>query len=729
MRTAAVFAVLGLASGLCSTWDTDPVACVRAYNVVWKQLLPELNSTWINTMPIGNGIVAANVWTDGASRLSLLLASQEAWNEASQMIKVGLVNITFPNPGVQAGFLQTMDVGAAAVNITLVTGVTLSVWIDIDTNNVIVDYSSLPGGAVPKIIVENLRPTVTEGYTGQYECLNYSISKDTVTTYNDTAAMFFHRNDPKQTYFANMVAGMNLGEATFHASPDKLANRTSGGLAVVLPAENRVIIAVHTSQASVEEYTAALERQVAVSPPKAAHDKWWASFWDRSHVETANATVNSQYVLHRYLQACQARSTIPIKFNGMLYTAIKPPMTDYRERGGRNWWQNARLPYYNMLANGDFDLLKGFLQGFNDTLPVARAITSHYYNFTTGAFWNEYSDALFGTAHVLKYGCGRAGATNPPYWWSEGNYNKYNQQGSLDLSLLILDHHSHTGDTSYLHIPAEVLEFYRQVFPNNDAAGKMHLFPTQGLETWQCPDWPVNASNCVTNDMATVAGLTVVTKGLLDISYGTPQQRAAWQQLQQRIPPVPMKNGTLQPCEVCPPTTENFENVELYAVHPYRMYTVGRSKVPGVQLDPAIKAFDTKWFQSDRGWNQNLMDAALLGNASAAKAYLVARAGYPSADGYRFPAFMPHLQDYQPSADHLSVLMNGLNYMVVQEDDTPDHRLVLTPAWPCSWELSFKLHGPLNTVVTGSYQAGLLEYTVDPPERTPFVSAMPCQDA
>ena len=49
------------------------------------------------------------------------------------------------------------------------------------------------------------------------------------------------------------------------------------------------------------------------------------------------------------------------------------------------------------------------------------------------------------------------------------------------------------------------------------------------------------------------------------------------------------------------------------------------------------------------------MDAALLGLAGEAQKLVKARASLAPAQGYRFPAFMPHLQDYEPSADHLAV--------------------------------------------------------------------------
>ncbi|KAJ9473473.1 hypothetical protein DIPPA_28186 [Diplonema papillatum] len=728
--TVVLCTAVAAAQGLCAAWDSDPVSCVRAYNVRWDDLLPETASTFVNTMPVGNGVVAANVWSDGVSKVSLLLAPTTAWNEASQIYKAGLVNITFPAPSRSnmraAAFQQTLDLGTGAVNFSLSNGVEVSVWVDAGSDTFVVDYSSpggLGSGYKPVVQVQNLRPDVVHNYTGPFECSQYSISADTVTQVNDTATLFYHRNDPTQNYLQHQVTNQNLGEKAYNSVPNKLLNRTTGGIAALVEGENRIVIGIVTSQADIGEYLSMLKAS-AFSPARAETLQWWSDFWSRSHVETSNATISRQFVLQRYVQALQARSDIPIKFNGMVFVTNKPPMQDYRDWGGRNWWQNMRLPYYNMLANGDADGLKGMLTAFNNTLPMTKAITQHYFNFS-GAFWNEYSDGMFGTTHSKSYGCGRAGKQDPPYWWNSDKWNGYNWQGSLDMSLFALDYHSHTGDDGFLHIVGEVLDFYRQKFTQTDGNGNMHIYPSQAIETWQCPNYPPSPDNCAANDMPTVAGLTSVSKRLLDTQFGTPAQRANWTMLQSRIPPVPVRNATLVPCEVCPPKTSNVENAELYAVHPYRLFTVGRN---ASDLGLADAAFAVKRFTSDDGWNQNFMDAALLGKAAAAKAYAESRASEQPAPGYRFPAFMPHLQDYEPSADHLAVFNNGITYMILQEDDTPDHRLTLLPAWPCAWDLSFKLHGPLQTVVTGTVEGGKLSYTVSPASRAQYVTGLQCQN-
>ena len=74
------------------------------------------------------------------------------------------------------------------------------------------------------------------------------------------------------------------------------------------------------------------------------------------------------------------------------------------------------------------------------------------------------------------------------------------------------------------------------------------------------------------------------------------------------------------------------------------------------------------------------MDAALLGLASDAANYGAKRAATAPAQGYRFPAFAPHEQDYEPSADHFTVFSNVLQYMLIQRVDDSADSVLLLPA-------------------------------------------------
>ena len=56
----------------------------------FRDLIDDSSSpTWINTMPVGNGRYAANVWVDKtAGTINALIASGGAWSEAGELLKV-----------------------------------------------------------------------------------------------------------------------------------------------------------------------------------------------------------------------------------------------------------------------------------------------------------------------------------------------------------------------------------------------------------------------------------------------------------------------------------------------------------------------------------------------------------------------------------------------------------------------------------------------------------------
>jgi hypothetical protein len=74
----------------------------------------------------------------------------------------------------------------------------------------------------------------------------------------------------------------------------------------------------------------------------------------------------------------------------------------------------------------------------------------------------------------------------------------------------------------------------------------------------------------------------------------------------------------------------NSETPELYAVHPYRLFTVGRQVAAGVDLGKAIESFRRDPSAMDNGdWSQGVMAAALLGMANTSARLLIDRATMP----------------------------------------------------------------------------------------------------
>jgi len=59
--------------------------------------------------------------------------------------------------------------------------------------------------------------------------------------------------------------------------------------------------------------------------------------------------------------------------------------------------------------------------------------------------------------------------------------------------------------------------------------------------------------------------------------------------------------------------------------------------------------------------------------------------------------------------------------------DDKAQSVMLLPAWPCSWDVRFKIHASKKTTITGELLGGQISFAVDPPSRKADVKAMPCQ--
>src|ERR1022692_594274 len=84
-------------------------------DVIWRGLGTDENSS----MPLGNGDIALNVWTEQNGDIVLLLAKSDAWSENGQLLKLGRVRAKLkPNPFVwSAAFSQTLSLENGEVQI------------------------------------------------------------------------------------------------------------------------------------------------------------------------------------------------------------------------------------------------------------------------------------------------------------------------------------------------------------------------------------------------------------------------------------------------------------------------------------------------------------------------------------------------------------------------------------------------------------------------------------
>ncbi|MEY3897811.1 MAG: hypothetical protein RLZZ214_3332, partial [Verrucomicrobiota bacterium] len=426
--------------------------------------------------------------------------------------------------------------------------------------------------------------------------------------------------------------------------------------------------------------------------------------------------VTRAYVLQRWVQACAGRGAYPIKFNGSLFTvdyvhrkpdgSLQELGPDARQWGGCYWFQNTREPYWAMLYSGDYDQMRPLWKMYRDAVPLLKERTRSYFNHD-GIFCSETMHP-WGLNAQHDFGHGNKGLypINPyiRYYWDSG----------IELCMMMLDYLAHTQEREFtastlVPIADEVIRFYDQHY-QRDAQGKLHISPSASLETWHTAE----------NSLSVVVGLrTVLTRMLgLPKALVTAEQRENWKRFLSEMPDVPIGEETgkkwIKPAEVYS-DQKNSENPELYAVFPYRAYTVGNP-----DLDVALETWRRRLVKRTGGWTQDPIQAAMLGLTQEAKEYVITNATDRSPAGKpvvepRFPAFWGPNFDWTPDQCHGSVTLIALQRMLMLCDGDA---IRLLPAWPDDWNADFKLHAPNQTTVEGRVENGkIVELKVTPESR------------
>lgn len=411
--------------------------------------------------------------------------------------------------------------------------------------------------------------------------------------------------------------------------------------------------------------------------------------------------VTRGYVLQRWIQACGGRGNAPIKFNGSIFT-VDARFTndgrtspDFRRWGDCYWWQNTRLPYHPMLASGDFEMMDPLFKLFTDVLPANEARTALYHG-AKGAYFVETMN-VFGLPSNGDYGWSRDGhEANEllcPWWqwaWNQGP----------ELVALMLDRYDYTQDEAFARetvapMARAVLLYFDTRF-KRDERGTLVVSPTQALET----HW-----NNVVNDMPVVAGLHDVTARLIALpdSVGDTSDRALWKRVRESLPPLPVREvegvKMYSPAERYDPARKNVETPELANVFPHRLVGIGS---PATELEMAREAYKRRFDKATHGWTQDGQFAALLGLTDEAKSNILAKARN-SNSRHRFPAMWGPNFDWVPDQCHGSNLMHVLQTMLLQ---ARGDKVLVLPAWPREWDVSFKLHAPRETVIECDYRDG-----------------------
>jgi hypothetical protein len=709
-------------------------------DVVWHSLGTNEN----DSMPVGNGDLAANVWTEQNGDLVLLLAKSDAWSENGQLLKLGRVRLSLtPNPFTNGPITQSLDLATGTLRIQAGKNIA-RVWIDANH-------------PVAHVEIETPEPAQLEARSEIWRMTHYHLNQHAV----QQAGFFEWGNNPDGLDFdpdtilsarSNCVSWCHFNtrsiyplvfakehlESLLPNFPDPLLHRCFGMMMkgpdltntsdLILKSERlgktfRLDLYALTQQASSpDEWRSALEKEskradaISFAAARKAHEKWWADFWDRSWIKIGDSAdaqkVSQSYTLQRYMTACAGRGAQPIKFNGSLFTVghdLPDGVSssdgnhdpDFRAWGASFWNQNVRFSYWPLMATGDEDLLAPWFKMYLQALPLAKARTQTYFHHDGASFIETIY--FWGLPNVNDFGWNNPGVELQSEWM------RYHIQGGLEVLAQMLDSYNYTQDTAFarnslLPFGEAIVTYYDQHWKRG-ADGKILMSPAQSIETYQ---------QDAVNPTPDIAALKSVLPRLLALpkEMTSQSQRALWTRVLNDTPAIPLgttANGKLPPkgngdagaTKVILPAEKygapkNHENPELYTVFPYGLYGMGK---PDLEL--ARDTFAARLYPFAKCWGQDGVESALLGLTDEAKN--VVHQEFTSYGDQRFIWFWSKNSDWIPDMDNGGAGMTTLQLMLMQCDGKT---IRLLPAWPKDWTADFKLHAPFQTTVEGHVEQG-----------------------
>ncbi|HTE25699.1 DUF5703 domain-containing protein [Flavitalea sp.] len=705
------------------------------YDLIW--LTPGLNSQ--GSMPLGNGDIGVNQWVEENGDFVFYISKTDAWSENGHLLKLGLIRISlFSNHLNGKSFNQKLELEKGVI-IANYGDARIRLWVDANHPTIQVDIDSkTPLKA--KVSFETWRKerklvkgTETSGIYGVSD-VDKSMSfinpiyteADTVISNNNNNIISCHHNSYSQ-WKANLELQALDEMAKINADPlldlnygvcieaDGFVSSSDTSLLSKSSSTHfQVNVYPFTQTGSIADWKESVVKKkedvkkLSSQKRQKAHYQWWEKFWNRNYIFITSKDaaarheaemVTQGYILQHFMNTCAGRGNFPIKFNGSIFTVDTYNRkgsgegldADFRRWGGPYWWQNTRLIYWSMLISGDFEMMKPLFKMYMDALPLRQAATKKYYNHE-GAFFPETMN-FWGAFTNTNYGINR---DNLAHGEVTNRYIRYYWQGSLELSLMMLDYYSFTNDKEFAKntlVPfvSEILIFFYHHWKRGEDK-KILFSPAMSLETF----------HTAVNPLPEIVGIRKVAEKMLALpgAFTSSQQTELWKNLIQDLPAIPQRviNGDtlLAPAQTYS-DINNKENPELYAVFPYRTFGIGK---PG--MDVALNTFEKRTHKDNGGWIQNSIQAAYLGLADSSKKMIVE--SFSTWDkNFRFPAFWGPNYDWTPDQDHGCVAMNALQRMIIQYED---NEVRLLPAWPKEWDLSFKVSGPNKTIFSGTIEEG-----------------------
>lgn len=748
----------------------DNLSWLDPYNIVWTT--PSKNAG--ESMPCGGGDIGMNVWVENGDLL-FYLSRSGTFDELNGFPKLGRIRVKLqPNPLEQSdAFSQELKLRDGYVQINAGKSgqtVRIRLWADVHAPVVRVEVDG-NRKTTAVFTYENWRQTDRELNNSEKEvCRSWLgtkakavLAKDEVFFTKANGIEFYHKNRNTNTGFdlcveqqgllsvkdqlLNPTKDLMFGGMIFGPDliPDGLVKGryastdfTGWKLTSKRPATKHSLqICLHTEAttetAQWENRLNLLASSSSKQPEKDRQNsiRWWNQFWNRSSIRINEAEpdgsskpwqVGRNYQVFRYQLGCNAYGSYPTKFNGGLFTydpeyvdGKRNETADFRRWGGGSFTaQNQRLVYWPLLKSGDVDLMKPQFDFYLRLLKNAELRSKVYWNHGGACFTEQMEN--FGLPVAFEYSWKRPANFDPGIEYN--SWIEHSWETVFEFCQMILDSERFDKKdiSAYIPLIESSLQFFDEHYQylsglrttkTLDADGHLVLYPSTAAETYKV------AYNSVT---AVCALQTVLTRMLeLDSTkYLTTDSRKHWGEMLTRIPPIYFREMNGHKVIAPAKSFERINNTEipqLYPVFPWGIYGVGKPDLQ-VAIDTwryGIERPDQKHYQS---WHQDNIFCAQMGLTEEAADLAIKKMGNAPR---RFPTFWGPGNDWVPDHNWGGSGMIGLQEMLMQ---TSGRTILLFPAWPKDWDVTFKLHAPYQTTVEATLKDGkLVQLTVTPESR------------
>ncbi len=496
---------------------------VRQFDTVFRTPMKQS----FEALPVGNGDMAAMLWTEAES-ITMQLNKSDLWTKANRdcgmlLRSAGRLKLDFGMPLFDYLYLENFEarLSMADEEIRVETATpfakaAVNTYVDAEQNLLISEVAcTTPTPATLRISLERYG---SRAFSHWYAIMNGDASLglgQAQVGVTDSAIWLqehFEDNEPLSCAMAAKVIGMEAELDTVNGRRAEITVKTNGTCSFTLLVS---LVSSHESGNPLEMALAMVDKTAdhvtAIRERKAA---WWEDFWNRSFVyltkpgrEADFTYLAHLYYMQQYMMGIGSRGEYPLTFNGGIFTWNH----DVRQWVDPHHW-NTQQAYWSVEPSNRPEVAKPYLKTYSRILPKLRERAAEVFHVQNGAALSEAHDFA---GNAVAYG-----TTLTPL---------------PQVAMHFWDHYCFGGDRDFLRETAYPLiaacaNTYGEMAVFNEVTRKYDIGPVLPYET---DDNSLFYNTCVDGVMARyIFRVALIAAEILEIQD---TQTALWQEVSEKL--------------------------------------------------------------------------------------------------------------------------------------------------------------------------------------------------